>query len=66
MYERGYAFLGAGFCGGLTTFSTFSLQGIELLGERVMARLFAVIFASVSTCLLACFAGHALAERWLG
>jgi CrcB protein len=58
------AFLGVGFCGGLTTFSTFSLQNLSLLSQRGRLALAANILASVGLCLLAVAAGYSVMERW--
>ena len=60
-----HAFLGLGFCGGLTTFSTFSLQNLSLLSKRGKGALAINILASVGLCLLVAAAGYALSERWV-
>lgn len=51
----------AGFCGGYTTFSSFSIQTLNLLtaGQPLYAA--ANIGASVTLCILAVWAGHLLA-----
>ncbi|MCB8878918.1 fluoride efflux transporter CrcB [Acidisoma cellulosilytica] len=51
-------FLMVGFCGGFTTFSSFSLQTFELLREGRMAAAFANIVLSVGICLIASAAGY--------
>ena len=62
--EQLHAFATTGFCGGLTTFSTFSLQNLSLLSQGSKAKLAANIFGSVVLCLLVAAAGYALMERW--
>lgn len=57
-----FAFLGMGFCGGLTTFSTLSLQSFALLSERAWGRLLGNIVGSVIVCLLCVVSGYALGE----
>jgi CrcB protein len=50
-------FLMTGLCGGFTTFSAFTLEGIGLLKEQKPAIFFVYIAASVLTGLLATYAG---------
>jgi CrcB protein len=50
-----------GFCGGYTTFSAFSLQTVEMLQAGDLARAGANVAASLVLCLVATWAGYALA-----
>jgi len=56
-------FVMVGLCGGFTTFSSFSLQSMELLqaGESFLAALY--IIGSVATCLAGVFLGYWIATR---
>jgi CrcB protein len=53
------ALLVVGFCGGFTTFSTFSYEAVGLIEGGDYARATTYVVASVVTCILATFAGMA-------
>jgi len=57
------AFLTIGFCGGYTTFSTFSYETMALLEDGEWARAGVYITASVILSLIATFLGFALARQ---
>ena len=59
-------FVMTGLCGGFTTFSAFSLQTLDLIREGAVARALANILLSVTLCVCAVAAGHALAARLNG
>lgn len=55
----------AGFCGGFTTFSTFSLESLRMLRNGETAVALGYMIASAVICVLLAWAGMAVAERWL-
>ncbi len=55
-------FVMVGICGGFTTFSSFSLQSLELLFAGELLRAGGYILGSVALCLLAVWAGVVLAR----
>ena len=63
---RARTLLGVGFCGGLTTFSTFGYEAAALLQARDHATALAYVAASLAAALLAVFAGLALGARLAG
>jgi len=63
-------FMMIGICGGYTTFSSFSLQTLNLINDGEWFRVGANIGLSVLCCLIAVWAGHFLAAslnsmRWV-
>ena len=63
-------FVMVGLCGGYTTFSSFSLQTLNLMNDGEWLQVGANIGASVVLCLLAVWIGHVLAMslntmRWV-
>jgi CrcB protein len=60
------AFVMVGLCGGFTTFSSFSLQTLELARQSHWAQAGANIALSVLLCLVAVWAGHASAAAFGG
>jgi CrcB protein len=59
--ETARLFVMVGICGGFTTFSSFSLQTLDLLRSGAWLRAFLNIALSVILCLVAVAAGHTIA-----
>ena len=64
--ENTRLFVMVGLCGGFTTFSSFSLQTLDLMRSGAMMRAATNIVASVAFCVAAVAAGHLLAAYFNG
>jgi CrcB protein len=64
--ENARLFVMIGVCGGYTTFSSFSLQTLDLLRTGAMMRAAINIVGSVLICVTAVAAGHFIAARLNG
>jgi len=53
-----------GFCGGFTTFSTFSLETLSMAMDRQYLKAGCYVSASLATCLIGVWCGYLLASGW--
>lgn len=58
----GWRFLATGICGGFTTFSAFSLEGLELLQQKQYVIFFMYFLLSIIIGVAAAFAGYSFTK----
>ena len=61
--EETQLFMGAGFCGAFTTFSTFSVQTVDLLRQGALGMALLNVGANVTLCLISAWLGLQLVHR---
>jgi CrcB protein len=64
-FETQRLLLGVGFCGGFSTFSTFTLETFELIKDGNMGIAFLYILASVAACLFAFWVANLMLKSFI-